>query len=209
MTPLTPERIAELRALAEACTEPKWIAGKPRDDGGVQVYSPSRGVCRQIVLIAETDSEANAAFIASARQAVSELLDEVERLATFAAKVDAIRNSIIGFQSVSWSEHIYPLVAALGDAGYPGIGYDAARANVDTLIAELRALEAENARLQAEATLLDAQAERLWVALFKSTRTVARLDDEIPGRCISCSYDENGHDPYCEVRLARREPEPR
>lgn len=74
----TSEGRAALAALTEATTEKKWIAGEVRPDGGVQVYSPSRGVCRQIVPIAETDSAANAAFIAAARTAVPVLLAIIE-----------------------------------------------------------------------------------------------------------------------------------
>lgn len=43
-------------------------------------------------------------------------------------KIDAIRNDIIGRQKIGWSSHVYPLVAALDEAGYPGLDYDAARA---------------------------------------------------------------------------------
>jgi len=35
-------------------------------------------------------------------------------------KINDIRNSIIGCQTVNWSEHIYPLVAALEGAGIEG-----------------------------------------------------------------------------------------
>jgi len=43
-------------------------------------------------------------------------------------KIDAIRNDIIGRQSINWSRHIYPLVAALGEAGYEGLDFEEARA---------------------------------------------------------------------------------
>lgn len=44
-------------------------------------------------------------------------------------KINDIRNSIIGCQTVNWSEHIYPLVAALEKAGIEGAGYTAPRTN--------------------------------------------------------------------------------
>jgi hypothetical protein len=44
------------------------------------------------------------------------------------AKIDAIRNSIIGCQNVNWSAHIYPLVAALNEAGVIGMSYEDAKA---------------------------------------------------------------------------------
>lgn len=60
-------------------------------------------------------------------------------------KVDAIRNSIVGLQSVNWSEHIYPLVAALNEAGFEGQPYEVARANVGTLIERAEAAEKDAA----------------------------------------------------------------
>lgn len=42
-------------------------------------------------------------------------------------KIDEIRNSIVGKQTVNWSAHIYPLVAALEEAGFRGLGYEEAR----------------------------------------------------------------------------------
>lgn len=68
--------------------------------------------------------------------------DRVAVLETLAAKVDAIRNSIVGAQTFNWSEHAYPLVAALGEAGYPGEGYAIARKNLGTLTDRVRVLEA-------------------------------------------------------------------
>jgi len=49
-------------------------------------------------------------------------------------KFYAIRNSIVGTQTVNWSAHIYPLVAALNEAGFQGQGYEEARKEAQTLI---------------------------------------------------------------------------
>ena len=68
---------------------------------------------------------------------------ELVRLRVLASKVDAIRNSIVGVQGFNWSEHAYPLVAALGEAGYPSEEYEIARENVGTLIEQIKAAEAE------------------------------------------------------------------
>ncbi len=57
-------------------------------------------------------------------------MEEVERLRACVEKIDAIRNDIVGRQSINWSQHIYPLAAALQEAGYDGVGYPAARAAV-------------------------------------------------------------------------------
>lgn len=56
-------------------------------------------------------------------------------------KINAIRNSIIAFQTINWSEHIYPLVAALEEAGIEGMDYPEAKANVGTTLE--RTLKAE------------------------------------------------------------------
>ena len=57
-------------------------------------------------------------------------------------RINDIRNSIIGCQTVNFSEHVYPLVAALGSAGYAGLEYAEARENVGTLIDRTNAAEA-------------------------------------------------------------------
>lgn len=48
--------------------------------------------------------------------------------------INAIRNSIIGAQTWNWSEHGYPLVSLLNRAGFPGLPYPEAQANIGTLI---------------------------------------------------------------------------
>jgi len=58
-------------------------------------------------------------------------------------KINGIRNSIIGSQRVNWSEHVYPLVAALNEAGFEGTDFSTAQNNVGTLIE--RATKAEKA----------------------------------------------------------------
>lgn len=58
-------------------------------------------------------------------------------------KVSDIRDSIVGMQGFNFSEHAYPLVAALDEAGYQGKGYEISRANLGTLIEQTKAAEAE------------------------------------------------------------------
>jgi hypothetical protein len=60
-------------------------------------------------------------------------------------KIDKIRDSIVGMQGFNFSEHAYPLVAALKEAGYEGAGYEIARTNLGTLIEQIKAAEAEAA----------------------------------------------------------------
>lgn len=73
-------------------------------------------------------------------------MSDAEKAWAALAKIDAIRNSIIGCQTVNWSEHIYPLVAALKEAGFEGEPYEVARANVGTLLDRNTALEETIAR---------------------------------------------------------------
>lgn len=75
-------------------------------------------------------------------------------------KIDAIRDSIIGFQTVGWSDHIYPLVAALKDAGFSGKGYDAMRTEIRTMLAaetKLAEVIKEKGKLHDYANMRDVQ----------------------------------------------------
>ena len=84
------------------------------------------------------------------RQDNIELRAEVAKLRAALRKVDAIRDSIVGTQTFNWSEHAYPLVAALNEAGYPGAGHEIASKNMGTLIEQIIAAEAEIVRLKRE-----------------------------------------------------------
>ncbi len=111
---MTTERIAELRALADACFRGPWTAtdwtvdceGDPGNncDGGctrcdgegtheqIAIESPDEYPDGQVVgvidLVGLQDfARPHAAFIASARTALPELLDEVERLEAEGARL--------------------------------------------------------------------------------------------------------------------------
>lgn len=45
-----------------------------------------------------------------------------------------VTGQTFGAQNINWSEHIYPLVALLNRAGYEGLPYPEARANLGTLL---------------------------------------------------------------------------
>ena len=66
--------------------------------------------------------------------------DETARLHLALQKISDIRDSIIGHQNVNWSEHIYPLVAALKEAGFKGTSYQIAKENIGTLHEEITQL---------------------------------------------------------------------
>lgn len=73
----------------------------------------------------------------------------IDRYEVALTKINAIRNSIIGAQTMNWSEHIYPLVAALEEAGISGQHYPEAREYVGSLVE--RAVKAETALQEIEA----------------------------------------------------------
>ena len=58
---------------------------------------------------------------------VRDMADEVERLRVGLGKINDIRNKIVGAQNMGWSSCVYPMVAALEEAGFEGEGYDVAR----------------------------------------------------------------------------------
>jgi hypothetical protein len=73
---------------------------------------------------------------------------EVERLRAALTKINGIRNSIVGVQGFNFSEHAYPLVAALNAAGFKGMPYPEARENVGTLIERATKAESEAEKLR-------------------------------------------------------------
>jgi hypothetical protein len=94
--------------------------------------------------------DANTAFIAAANPSVIlTLLDECERLRFALERISAIRDSIVGMQGFNFSEHAYPLVAALDAAGFKGAGHDIARENLGTLIEQRAALESDLSTVRA------------------------------------------------------------
>ncbi len=64
-------------------------------------------------------------------------------------RINQIRNSIIGTQTLNWSEHVYPLVTALHDAGFEGMSYPEGREYYGTLVERAVKAEDEVERLQA------------------------------------------------------------
>jgi hypothetical protein len=84
----------------------------------------------------------------SPRQLVESMLGEIDALREALGKINDIRDSIIGLQKINWSEHIYPLVAALDAAGFEGMDYDEARPRFASLIDRLNAAEGDVAKLR-------------------------------------------------------------
>ncbi len=75
------------------------------------------------------------------------------------AKVNEIRNSIIGLQKTNWSEHIYPLVAVLNAAGLQGMPYPEAFKNFGTMLERTNAAESTSSALRARVEALAAAEE--------------------------------------------------
>lgn len=73
---------------------------------------------------------------------------DLEQAQAALTKINVIRNSIIGLQSVNWSEHVYPLVEALEEAGIEGMGYGDARSKFGTMLERTNKAEAENRTLR-------------------------------------------------------------
>lgn len=76
------------------------------------------------------------------------LREKCEKFETALNKINVIRDSIIATQSLNWSEHAYPLVAALNEAGFTGLPYDEGRKNYGTLFERLNSAEAQLANLK-------------------------------------------------------------
>ena len=92
------------------------------------------------------------AAIAEERRRRAGIIDDQRaRIAALEAtltRISAIRDSIVGMQGFNFSEHAYPLVAALDEAGFKGAGYECAKANLGTLIEQREAAEAKNVALE-------------------------------------------------------------
>lgn len=90
---MTPARLAELRAVADAATKGPWVAVIA--DGaclGIDAEADPDG-------IVETDAghyppkPADAVFIAAARAAVPDLLDEIERMRAVVEAAERVRDA--------------------------------------------------------------------------------------------------------------------
>ncbi|AMU17215.1 hypothetical protein A3203_30885 [Burkholderia cenocepacia] len=76
----------------------------------------------------------------------AEVTDELAMLRNTLTSINGIRNSIIGLHKLNWSEHVYPLVAALDAAGFEGMEYPEARAFYGTMLDRCNAAEEDAER---------------------------------------------------------------
>lgn len=91
---------------------------------------------------------------------------EAARLAL--ARINGIRNSIVGTQTINWSEHIYPLVAALEAAGISGMSYPEAREYFGTLIERTNKAESALTAAQARIAELEAMLSEADAVIFRA-----------------------------------------
>lgn len=142
-----PDHLATVRAaldLAGKATPGPWAVGRDVNEGCLTLQA--NGVCA-IIPFGRADADADAIVaLRNAAPAIADLCREVEALRDAMRTISGIRDSIIGAQAVNWSEHVYPLVAALDGAGFAGASYETARANVGTLLQRIATLEAELAQ---------------------------------------------------------------
>ncbi|BCH56037.1 hypothetical protein RvVAR031_36470 [Agrobacterium vitis] len=73
----------------------------------------------------------------------------IAELEAVISKINDIRNCIIGTQSLNWSEHVYPLVAALNKSGFMGMEYPEARKYFGTMLERTVTAEDRSAELEA------------------------------------------------------------
>ena len=134
------------------------------------------------------------------QEVIRKLSAEVRRLEASLKKIDEIRNSLIGTQTVNWSAHIYPLVAALAEAGYEGESYDVAREKAKTLIEQRN--DAISRAEQAESSLAALQARvDEWRETAMRYIDKNNLDPELvdnPRALMSalCCCDLDAYDPW-------------
>lgn len=95
-------------------------------------------------------------------------------------KINEIRNSIIGLQTVDWSEHIYPLVCELNKAGIKGMEYPEAKSNYGTMLERLVAAERERDELK---TLLKNRDAKFASSMAENERHVDAVIKENEGLC--------------------------
>lgn len=88
-----------------------------------------------------------------------------ERAEVALTKISAIRDSIIGMQGFNFSEHAYPLVAALKEAGYSGTEYEIARQNLGTLITQRDAAIARAEKAEAQLAKVTREQDELAAAI--------------------------------------------
>lgn len=141
---------------------------------------------------------------------ITTLRARVAELEAMGEKVNAIRNSIVGLQCFNFSEHAYPLVAALDEAGFAGTPYPEARANVGTLLERANKAEARVGELERER---DEARGNLRLALEGHDRELASAPsaEPTPRSMTDCMMTHHPSRPCtsCEARRRAEKTSPR
>lgn len=138
--------------------------------------------CRQRAAVEWNEGDASNAT----HDALREAADAIEALTKVLQTISAIRDDIVGRQAVTCSAHIYPLVAALGEAGFEGVGYDEARGKALTADQECDHLRAELAEAKAEvARAVEAEREACW----KLARSIGNRASVEADECVAIGAD--------------------
>jgi hypothetical protein len=112
---------------------------------------------------------------------VSALHTRIVELEELGRKVNDIRNSMVGMQGFNFSEHLYPLVAALNTAGFEATPYEDTRKNLGTIIEQRDKAEATVAELRDEVAELRDEVET-WVGTYEQIHTLQKRDYERAAR---------------------------
>jgi len=118
------------------------------------------------------------------------LATEIERLRVALTKINDIRNNVIGAQSIGWSSTIYPLVAALEEAGFEGDGYEQAKDRIvtwQTEIGRLRAALTEIERITWREGNSRHDLSKSLVDVRKIAKEFAALNQTVPTKSVDDS----------------------
>lgn len=104
---------------------------------------------RNVATVTDTQAEIDElrAYLEAAEAKLAEAMTALQ-------KISDIRDSLIGGQQFNWSEHAYPLVAVLAEAGFKGKGYEVSRANLGTLIEQAKEARQECALAKCDVVVL-------------------------------------------------------
>jgi len=106
---------------------------------------------------------------------------EIASLRAALQKISDIRDSIVGAQTVNWSEHVYPLVAALNSAGFAGADFADARSRIGTLVERCRIAEARACSMVDEISSLRAFLFEAACLLGCEADDLLECDEDVPG----------------------------
>ena len=118
---------------------------------------------------------------------------QMARYTTALRKIDGIRNSIVGMQGFNFSEHAYPLVAALGEAGFEGDGYVLSAKNLGTLIEQRNAAERERDEARTQSADLAKQLEEMRAINLGQVKSFRAQRDALTKQVKALAEERDGY----------------